>query len=236
MVTQKHFRENLRELQQRIKNACERYERDPSKVQLMPVTKTHPVAAALWAAEAGLVRVGENRVQEAAGKRPENGGGVVWDLIGPLQSNKTKLALSVFDRIQTVDRPKLVRAIDRLAGELGKAPYPVLLQVNVGRDPAKQGCSAEEARPLLEAIMKTEHVAAEGLMTIGALSTEEAEVRSTFAALRELREELEGEAGCSLPELSMGMTGDLEWAIAEGSTLVRVGTALFGERGRRADT
>ena len=231
MVTHEQFRENLKEQQLRIKNACERYKREPSKVQLMPVTKTHPVEAALWVAEAGLARVGENRVQEAAGKRPEQGGGLAWDLIGPLQSNKAKLAVSVFDRIQTVDRPKLVGRIDRFAGELGKAPYPILLQINVGKDPAKQGCSSAEARPLLEAVLEAANLSAEGLMTIGAPSTDEAEVRRTFAALRELRDRLEEETGCSLPELSMGMTGDLEWAVAEGSTLLRVGTALFGERG-----
>lgn len=230
-MTQEQFRENVQKLRGRIKNACDCYGRDPAKVELMAVTKTHPVEAALWAAEAGLGRVGENRVAEAASKRPGDGGGVRWELIGPLQSNKAKTAVQTFDRLQSLDRIKLVRVLDRLVAEWRSEPLPVLLQVNVGEDPAKHGASREEACALLEAILKTRSLRAEGLMTIGALRTEEAEVRRTFAALRELRDELERAGGTSLPELSMGMTGDLEWAIAEGSTLLRVGTALFGERG-----
>lgn len=233
MVPCEKFHENLIAVQERITKACAQAGRDPATVQLMPVTKRHPVEAVKLAAEAGLRRIGENRVQEAAAKRAEaEGQEVLWEIIGPVQSNKARLAVETADRIQTVDRLKLVRLFDRLAGERGGAPMPILLQVNVGEDPAKHGCAVEETPWLLEAALAAPNLHVEGLMTIGELSTEESVVRRTFARLRELRDKLEAEAGQALPELSMGMTGDLEWAIEEGSTLVRVGTALFGERDR----
>jgi len=195
----------------------------------MAVTKTHPAAAAEWAIGAGLVHIGENRVQELAQKRPQIGGGF-WELIGPLQSNKARLALEHADRIQTVDRPKLVQVLDRLCGELGKQRFPVLMQVNTGRDPAKHGCEPEAAEALAEAIQRSRHLHFDGLMTIGEFTDDEQRVRATFALLRQLRDQLARRTGLPLSELSMGMTGDLEWAIEEGSTLLRVGTALFGSR------
>ena len=234
MHTQEKFLISLKNLQQRINNACQRSGRNPSEVELMAVTKTHPPEAARWAFAAGLRTVGENRVQEAAEKRPKlSGEDGCWELIGPLQSNKARLAVQTFDRIQTVDRPKLVRILDRLCGELEHQAYPVLLQANVGEDPAKSGCSSDQAEALAEVILQSEHLQLQGLMTIGELTDEEARVRGTFIRLRKLRDRLEGTCGIKLPVLSMGMTGDLEWAVEEGSTLIRVGTALYGERGQR---
>jgi pyridoxal phosphate enzyme (YggS family) len=198
----------------------------------MAVTKTLPAEAVEWAREAGIGTIGENRVQEAAGKRPlVRGSGGFWELIGPLQSNKARMALEAFDRIQTLDRLKLVRVLDRLCREQGREAYPVLLQANVGEDPAKSGCLADDAETLAEAVMESGNLHLQGLMTIGEFTTEEAVVRKTFSSLRGLRDRLEISCGTSLPVLSMGMTGDLEWAIEEGSTLIRVGTALFGARG-----
>lgn len=198
----------------------------------MAVTKTHPAEMADWALDAGLKHIGENRVQEAAGKIPEvkNKTGY-WELIGPLQSNKARVAVNAFSRIQTVDRIKLVNVLDRICGEEGRAELPVLLQANVGEDPSKHGCTTDMAKALAEAILGSQHLKLEGLMTIGEFTDEEVRVRRTFSRLRELRDTLQDELGASLPVLSMGMTGDLEWAIEEGSTLIRVGTALFGERG-----
>lgn len=233
MVTETEFRERLEAVQRRIKAACTVCGREVATVELMPVTKRHPAAVVEMAAAAGLRCVGENRVQEAAGKRGEAGkAGVRWELIGPLQSNKARLALETVERIQTVDRIKLVRVLDRLSGELGRGAggSAILLQVNTGEDPAKHGCSEEDAEGLLEAALSAPHLRVEGLMTIGPLSTEEAVVRRTFARLRQLRDRLAEGFGIPLDVLSMGMTGDMEWAIEEGSTLVRVGTALFGER------
>ncbi len=231
MHSHEQFLSALESVRQRINAACSRSNRSPDEVKLMAVTKTHPHEVVNWAARAGILHVGENRVQEAAGKRPEGKSSPPnWELIGPLQSNKPRLAVRTFDRIQTVDRPKLVRVLDRICEEEG-AELPVLLQVNVGEDPAKHGCMSGQARQLGEAILEARHLRLDGLMTIGELSEDETVVRGTFRRLRELRDRLVIELGCPLEELSMGMTGDLEWAIEEGSTLVRVGTALFGARG-----
>lgn len=233
MVTETEFKNRLEAVQRRIKEACVNCGREEATIELMGVTKRHPAAAVEMAAAAGLQCVGENRVQEAAGKRGEvRGAGLRWELIGPLQSNKARLALETVERIQTVDRIKLVRVLDRLSGELGRGveETAILLQVNTGEDPAKHGCLMAEAEGLLEAAMEAPHLRVEGLMTIGQLSTEEAVVRRTFARLRQLRDRLAEGFGIPLDVLSMGMTGDMEWAIEEGSTLVRVGTALFGER------
>lgn len=196
----------------------------------MAVTKTNPPTAADWALAAGLRHIGENRVQEMAGKRPEvSHQGGFWELIGPLQSNKAKLAVEWADRVQTVDRVKIVNALNRHAGEAGKR-LPVLMQVNVGEDPAKHGCDRKAAPALLEAILEAPHLQLDGLMTIGELTDDEKRIRTTFSRLRELRDRLSRDSGHSLPVLSMGMTADLDWAIEEGSTLIRVGTALFGAR------
>jgi len=231
MNAEEKFRENLAQLRERINSACDRCGRPVNEVELMAVTKTHPVEAARWAVSAGLRRIGENRVQEAAGKRAQmEGPDGIWELIGPLQSNKARLALESVDRIQTVDRLKLVRALDRICGELGKEGYPILMQVNVGDDPAKHGCAVAEADQLVDAIRHSSHLRLEGLMTIGELTGEERIIRKTFARLRTLRDRLEEEWEVPLPVLSMGMTDDLELAIEEGSTLIRVGTALFGSR------
>ncbi len=231
MIIEKHFLMNLELLQNRINIACGKAGRPRSEVQLMAVTKTHSEKAPELALSSGLTRIGENRVQEAAEKRPlvvqENG---IWELIGPLQSNKARLAVRTFDRIQTVDRKKLVAQLDRICSEEGKSEYPVLMQVNVGDDPAKHGCNSADSLALAETIMGTKHLRLEGLMTIGEFSDQENVVRPTFAKLRLLRDRLEKQLGIKLPELSMGMTDDLEWAIEEGSSMIRVGTALFGHR------
>ena len=231
MESKKDFLMNLQHLWKRINKACKLAGRTSGEVELMAVTKTHSAAIPLMALEAGLKTIGENRVQEAAEKRPlvpDQAG--FWELIGPLQTNKARLAVKTFDRIQTVDRIKLVRHLDRICGEEGKTPYPVLMQVNVGEDPAKSGCHADSAGELAEAILATDNLKLEGLMTIGEFSDQEAIVRPTFIKLRILRDELEARLGVRLPQLSMGMSDDLEWAIQEGSTIIRVGTALFGER------
>jgi len=212
-----------------IAAACARAGRGPDEVGLLAVTKGHPVAAAEYAARYGLPAVGENRVAEGAAKRAATAAEVRWELIGHLQSNKAKLAAMHFDRVQSVDSEKLLRLLDRAAGELGKI-LPVLLQINAGRDPAKFGAELEDAPRLLDTALAQGHLRVEGLMTIAPLSDDDSAAPRTFTALRELRDRLAGETGSLLPELSMGMSGDFAAAIAAGSTLVRVGTALFGER------
>ena len=206
-------------LLQRIAALCRSAGRDPKEVTLLPVTKNHPAAAAEYAARYGLLGVGENRVQEAAEKRPTVPGPLRWELIGHLQSNKAKLAVAYFDRIQSVDSEKLLRMLDRAAAEAGRT-LPVLLQINAGNDPAG----------LLEAALAQSHLRVDGLMAIAPLADDPAVARRTFANLRVIRDELANRFGTPLRELSMGMSDDLDAAVAEGSTLVRVGTALYGTR------
>jgi pyridoxal phosphate enzyme (YggS family) len=227
------FRARADALLARMADAARAAGRAPAAITLLPVTKTHPPAAAEYVARYGLGSVGENRVQEAVEKRAQTPASLHWELIGHLQSNKAKLAAAHFDRIQSVDSEKLLRHLDRAAGELGKK-LPVLLQINAGHDPAKFGAEPEDAPHLLETALACPHLQVDGLMTIAPLGTtpdETAELaQRTFANLRVIRDDLARRGGVPLHELSMGMTGDFAAAIAEGSTLVRVGTALFGER------
>lgn len=231
------FSERVSRLQEEIRQALDKYDRRADAVTLLPVTKTHPAEAALWAARVGLGSVGENRVQEAQGKKPEAaalaaGEGLPeprWELIGHLQSNKAKTAVALFDRIQSVDSVKLLKLLDKYAGEAGKR-MPVLLQINAGRDTAKFGADIDEAPFLLEAALECAHLRTEGLMTIAPLSEDPAVAERTFATLREIREGLQERYCVKLPVLSMGMSSDYEQAIKHGSTLIRVGTALFGAR------
>ncbi len=212
-----------------IAAACVRAGRKPDEVGLLAVTKNHPPAAAEYAARYGLPAVGENRVQEGVDKRAATTAEVRWELIGHLQSNKAKLAATHFDRIQTVDSEKLLRLLDRAAAEAGKI-LPVLLQINAGHDPAKFGADLADAPRLLDAALTQSHLKVEGFMTIAPLSDDTSVATRTFTTLRELRDQLAGETGALLPELSMGMSGDYVEAIAAGSTQVRIGTALYGER------
>lgn len=216
----------------RIAAAARRAGRDPRDVTLVAVSKTVPAERLAAAVAAGLTLLGENRVQEAAEKAPLLPG-ATWQLVGPLQSNKARKALETFSLIQTVDSVELATRLDRIAGELGLASFPVLLQVNVDRDPAKAGFEVREVAAALETIAGLGRLRVEGLMTIGRLVESEAEARATFRGLRELSGHLRGgELGGVLgPALSMGMSDDYELAVEEGATIVRVGRALFGARG-----
>lgn len=223
------FHQRADALRARMADLCRHAGRDPAGVALLPVTKTHPVAAADYAARYGLAAVGENRVQEAVDKRGQTAAPLRWELIGHLQSNKARLAATHFDRIQSVDSEKLLGALNRAAGELGKQ-LPVLLQINAGHDPAKFGVEPAEAPRLLEFALTLPHLRVDGLMTIAPLSENTEVAQRTFANLREIRDTLAARFGTSLHELSMGMSGDLDAAIAQGSTVVRVGSALYGPR------
>lgn len=223
------FRMRADALLARIADQCRAAGRNPQEVTLLPVTKTHPAAAAEYAARYGLAAVGENRVQEAIDKQARTAATVRWELIGHLQSNKAKLAVTHFGRIQSVDSEKLLNVLDRAAGDLGRR-LPVLLQINAGNDPAKFGAEPADAPRLLELALAKPHLQVDGLMTIAPLSADPAVARGTFANLCTIRDQLAARTGAPLRELSMGMSGDLDAAIAEGSTLVRVGSALYGPR------
>ena len=223
------FRERADALLGRIAELCRAAGRNPKDVTLLPITKTHPPAAAEYALRYGLAAVGENRVQEAVEKRAQVAPALRWELVGHLQSNKARLAVAHFERIQSVDREKLLTALDRAAGDLGKK-LPVLLQINAGNDPAKFGAEPAAAPHLLELALAQTNLQVDGLMTIAPLSADPAVARRTFANLRTIRDDLALRFGVPLRELSMGMSGDFAAAVAEGSTLVRVGSALYGAR------
>jgi pyridoxal phosphate enzyme (YggS family) len=229
MISFEEFERRVGSVLATVQEACARAKRDPSEVKLLPVTKTHPVAAVDFVARYGLPAVGENRVQEATEKRALTSAAVRWELIGHLQSNKARLAVEHFERVQSVDSEKLITLLDRAAAEKGKV-LPILLQVNSGNDPAKFGVDLDQAPRLLDSALSKSHLRVDGFMAIAPLSSDlDAAVR-TFENLRVLRDRLASEHKVPLHELSMGMSGDLVAAIAAGSTLIRVGTALFGKR------
>ena len=229
MISFEAFERNLCEVNRRIESACLSAGRAVGSVQLLPVTKNHPVDAVLYAARAGLTAVGENRVQEAGQKHAMQLADVRWELIGHLQSNKAKDAVAIFDRVQSVDSLKLLNRLNGCAGEAGKV-LSVLLQCNTGEDPNKHGFCVSEMGCVLETALSAEHLKVDGLMTIAPLDDDPNVAKAAFDDLRELRDRLSAQYRVSLEELSMGMTGDLESAIAAGSTQIRVGTALYGAR------
>ena len=214
----------------RIAVACSRVDRDPGDVTLVAVSKTVPADALRDAIAAGLDLFGENRVQEGLAKSPDVPG-ARWQLVGPLQSNKARRALEVFESIQSVDTVDLARRLDRLASEIRPGDrYPILLQVNVDQDPAKAGFQPDALDEALGELLDLPNLAVDGLMTVGRLTSDPAEARRTFQDLRRLSERSRVRWPTLGPTLSMGMSDDFELAVEEGSTVVRVGRALFGER------
>jgi len=215
---------------ERIAEASVRGGRDPAVVTLLAVSKTVPADALRDAVAAGLTLLGENRVQEGMAKAPDVPG-ARWHLVGPLQGNKARKALDVFESIQSVDSLALAERLDRLAGELRPGTcYPVLLQVNVDDDPAKAGFLPSDLQAATGQLGELGHLDLRGLMTIGRLVDEPNAARPTFQRLRDLSERLRASGARIGSELSMGMTDDFDVAVEEGATIVRVGRALFGER------
>ncbi len=228
---QEQLAANLRLVRQRIAAAAERSGRAPDAVCLIGISKTHPLSYVEAAHAAGLDDFGENRVQEAWAKFAEGAPcGLRLHLVGNLQRNKAKRAVQLFDYFHALDGLPLARSIAKAAVEAGKTPYPVLLEVNVGEEESKFGFAVDEAEAALAELLQMPELAPEGLMTVAPYVTEPEQVRPVFRQLRQLRDELEQRFGVALPQLSMGMSGDYEVAIAEGATLVRVGTAIFGRR------
>jgi len=227
-----NFQERLTEIEERIAAACARAGRDRADVQLVAVSKTHGPDAVREAVECGLSVFGESRVQEAAAKIQVCPGGLTWHLIGHLQRNKVKPAVQLFDMIHSVDSIRLLETIDAACEQAGKT-MPVLLEVNVSGEASKYGLGPDEVMEVLSESTSLVHVDLIGLMTMPPFSEDPERARGFFRQLRELRDEWREQSGIPLEELSMGMTHDFEVAIEEGSTMVRIGTALFGERERR---
>ena len=219
-------------MRERIDRAARAAGRDPEAVRLVAVSKTFPLAAVEAGADAGLADFGENRVQEALGKIDQAARlRVRWHLIGHLQSNKARAAAAAFDWIHSIDSPKLLRRIDQAADEAATAPN-LLIQVDLAGEATKHGAPVGAVRPLLEAASACRAARVRGLMLMPPWNADAEAARPYFRRLRELRDALlaEGIARAALGELSMGMSHDFEVAIAEGATMVRVGTAIFGRR------
>jgi hypothetical protein len=223
---------NLDQIRRRMEAACERSGREPSSVSLLAVTKGQPPETVRAAADLGLRCFGENRVQEARAKIPQCPGNLHWQLIGHLQSNKCRDAVSLFERIQSVDSLPLAAELDKWAARAAKS-VPVLLEVNVAGESSKFGYRPEALVAELGALNSLPRLEIHGLMTIAPWSADPEKVRPVFRRLRELRDQCEELLGAPLTELSMGMSGDFEVAIEEGATLIRLGTALFGPRSRK---
>jgi pyridoxal phosphate enzyme (YggS family) len=223
---------------ERIARAAQRVGRDPAEVTLVAVTKTVPAVRLRAAVAAGLRVFGENRVQEGEAKAAEVAG-ASWHLIGPLQSNKVRRALAAFAVVESVGSVELAARIDALVGTAGvSARYPVLLQVNVDRDPAKAGFVPDDLEGGLERLDALGGLDFRGLMTVGRLVEDPSAAWPTFVALHELSERLRASWPRLGADLSMGMSDDFEVAVEEGATIVRVGRAIFGERplaGHRVD-
>jgi len=241
--------DRLAAVRERIAAAAARAGRDPATIRIIAVTKGHPLQVAREVAEAGLPDLGENRVQEALGKMeawPE--APVSWHLVGHLQRNKAKLVVGRFDLIHSLDSVRLADALEQAAAARDLV-QDLLIEVNVAGEEQKTGCPAAEVPALVEHAAKLAHLRLRGLMTMAPYTDDVAVQRRAFAGLRELRDRLTADGwsgarsqgpgarqndrqadGGRLEELSMGMTNDYEAAVEEGATMVRLGTALFGER------
>jgi len=232
MVLQKNIQSKLRRVKDRIKAAALSAGRDPETVKLVAVSKTVPADRILASIKAGATDLGENYVQEAREKiealRGEN---ISWHFIGHLQSNKAKYAVKLFDLIHSVDSLKLAKELNKRAGAPGKVQR-ILIQVNISGEESKSGIDTKRALELVREVSLLENLAIRGLMTMPPYFNAPDRVRPYFRALRSLQVLIRQEAipNVDMTELSMGMTGDFEAAIQEGATLVRIGTAIFGER------
>jgi pyridoxal phosphate enzyme (YggS family) len=224
---------NLQIVRQSIAAAASAAGRHPQEIRLIAVSKTHPPEAIRAAIAARQLEFGESTVQEALAKIPHvRNYGVVWHFVGALQSNKAKFIPGNFHWVHSLDNARLAERLERFAREAG-ALIHALMEVNVTGDPRKHGVAAADLEPLLEQLLAAGHrnVALRGLMTIGPYPAKESEIRACYARLRELRDQCRSRFKLrDFTELSMGMSGDYAEAIKEGATMVRIGTAIFGER------
>ena len=224
--------ENLDRVRERIAHAAAKSGRSTNDVELVVITKTHPVEKVREAIDAGQTLFGESRVQEARAKIPELPSNVRWHFVGHLQKNKVRHALPLFEMIHSVDSLALAQDMNRIAQEEGLHPR-LFLEVNVAGEWSKFGFAPDKLREQMEALLALPRLSILGLMTIPPLAEEAEASREYFVQLREVRDHLQTEFRVDLAHLSMGMTQDFPIAVEEGATLVRVGTAIFGERSKR---
>ena len=221
--------DNLTLIQQRIRAACDRAGREMSSVLLLAVSKTHPPETVQEATDLGLTFFGENKIQEAKAKIPNCPSKARWHFIGHLQSNKCRDAVELFEMIQGVDSLAIAQEINKRAEQLSKT-MPILLEVNVAGEGSKFGYQPEQMLAELATLNALPRLEIHGLMAIPPYTPLPEKARPYFKKLRELKLQAEATLGAPLPHLSMGMSGDFEVAIEEGATIVRLGTALFGDR------
>jgi pyridoxal phosphate enzyme (YggS family) len=228
------LRERLDEVREKIANVARSCGREPKEITLVAVSKTHPIAILREAMAAGATDFGENRVQEAESKIPAllNNQDARWHLIGHLQANKARRAVKLFDLVHTVDSASLAYRLDRSCAEEDRNELPVLIQVDLAGEAAKSGVTPAGVTELVGIVNQCSRLRLRGLMTLPPFFEDPDRVRPFFSRLRELRDQLQttGNFGEQMGELSMGMSHDFEVAIEEGATIVRVGTAIFGER------
>jgi pyridoxal phosphate enzyme (YggS family) len=221
--------ENLERVRAQIAEATKKTGRTDDHIELVAISKTHEAEKVRAAFDAGQQVFGESRVQEARAKIPMLPAAARWHFVGRLQRNKIRHALPLFELFHSVDSFELARDINRIADEEGLNPR-VLLEVNVAGEASKIGFAPDALRAQMNELLALPRLTIEGLMTIPPLAPEPEESRKYFVALRQLRDEFEAQFHLSLPQLSMGMSGDFQVAVEEGATLVRVGTAIFGKR------
>ena len=219
------IKNRIKMINDRIAEACHRVGRNPDEVRVVAVTKTVRIDTILTGLEAGLTLLGENYIQEAQAKIEAVGAKAQWHFIGGLQTKKAKYAVRLFDLIHSVDNLKLAGELDKRAGMAGLR-QAVLVQINVSGESTKGGVGTSEAEELIHSVSELPHLELRGLMTMPPFFDQPDRARPYFTELRRLRDGL----ALPLPELSMGMSGDFEVAVEEGATLVRIGTAIFGER------
>lgn len=235
-AAQDQLRARLTAIRARLTTAANSCGRSPEEVRLIAISKTHPASVIKRVIEFGAADIGENRVQEAEGKIMEVGRDAArWHLVGHLQANKARRAVNLFDVIHSLDSLDLARRLDRLCTEEGRDTLAVLIQVDLGHEETKSGIDESELTHLVEGLGPLCRLEFTGLMTLPPFFDNPEQSRPYFRRLRELRDELaaRGAFAGGKGELSMGMTNDFEVAIEEGATMVRVGTAIFGERGPR---
>jgi pyridoxal phosphate enzyme (YggS family) len=221
--------ENLMELRGRIAGACEKYDRDIHDITVVAVSKTHPTRLIRMAVSLGLLDIGESRVQEAEPKILELGPIARWHMVGHLQTNKVRKAVEMFDVIQSVDSLKLAQEISRRTEEIGRT-IECFIEVNCSGEANKSGTPTAEAIDLIRRVNQMPGINLTGLMTIGPLTGDEDRVREVFRTARGLFREGRELVGDNFEHLSMGMSDDFPLAIAEGATMIRIGTSIFGGR------
>jgi len=226
------LRKRLQDVNHRIEADARRSGRTPAEVRLIAISKTHPVEVIQEVVNLGVTELGENRVQEAEGKIQVLGKQARWHMVGHLQANKARKAINLFDVIHSLDSLDLAERLNEICTQERRSSYPVLIQVDLGQEATKSGVEEKELMTLAAKIGELTHLKLEGLMTLPPFFDDPEKTRPYFSKLRKLRDDLaeEGLFGEQLGQLSMGMTHDFEVAIEEGATMVRVGTAIFGER------